>query len=94
MRGQLNPAQQQIISLIEVFDRVDSSFRQAASDEQALMWCPSKGREEQAFRDLVAPYNREALKNWYASISAINPQADRFRIVLERATGDSLSVGR
>ena len=83
----------QIRFLMEIFGRRDSTLRQIETDEQALAWTPATGKEYDAFMSLISINNRTALKRGYASTTSINPHADRFRRILEHATGDSLPTG-
>jgi hypothetical protein len=88
----MNPEEDHILRLMEVFDRVDSSFRQVETFGQAGRWLPITDVERNAFAALVAPENRGALKTWYSSGSSLNPHADLFRRVLERAIGEDLPL--
>lgn len=89
----MSTAQDKILSLMSVFDRIDSTGRQIENEAEAFRWRPAEGMEKEAFDALIALENRPALKEWYASIPAINPHAELFRRVLERATSDCLPVG-
>jgi len=89
----MNFEQEQIRKLMEVFDRIDSSLRRIETLEQAKQWLPNKNDEKSAFDALTSEENRMSLKAWYAGAHALNPRADLFRQILERAINEKLPLG-
>ncbi len=88
----MNPGEAKIGTLMEVFSCVDSSLRQFEYLQQLDSWHPATEKERAAFDALTAVENRAALKVWYSSFPSINPVADKFRHILERAIGEELPL--
>ncbi len=82
-----------ILLWIDVFSRPDSSFRRVRSEEDVKEWRPETDRERIAFEGLIAEESRLSLKAWYSTLSSVNPTADAFRRILERAIGEKIPVG-
>jgi hypothetical protein len=78
---------------MDIFGRSDSSIRQIKSSEQAQAWRPETEIEQEAFSLLTSKENRVELKKWYLQISTINPLAEMFRQILERAINEKLPLG-
>jgi hypothetical protein len=81
-----------ILNLMEAFGWIDSSFRQVGTREEAERCVPGTEREKKEFAELAAMKNRSALKAWYAVGGPLNPHAELFRQVLERAIGEGLPI--
>jgi len=79
-----------ILLWLDVFTKPQSSFREVETAEDANVWEPQGDEEKEAFAKLVANENRELLKAWYARHDYLNPAADLFHQVLERAIGERL----
>jgi hypothetical protein len=82
-----------IMWLLSAFDKQQSSFFIAYYRGDPSTWLPEGDEEKSSFAELTAPENRESLKQWYARREAINPGAEAFRRILERAVGEPLPVG-
>jgi len=83
-----------ILVWMDVFSRPDSSFRAVRSEEDVRGWQPQSQGEQEVFGELVAIENRKSLKMWYAQFPDLNPSADAFRRILERAIGEELPIGK
>ena len=83
-----------VLIWLDVFSRPDSSFRKVRSEDDVRDWLPCTEDEREAFEALIALENRVALKNWYSQFESLNPTADAFRRVLERAAGEPLPFGK
>ncbi len=94
MSNSYNWKTDKILLLIGVFDGNESSLRQIRSEEQAREWRPNTEAEQKAFEELTSKENRELLKAWYLNITSINPTADRFRRILERAIGEEIPLAK
>ena len=79
---------------MSAFDKPNSSFLECYYRGDLSTWTPSTDEERVAFSKLTAPENRDALKQWFSRSSAINPGAEAFRVLLERAIGEQLPLGR
>jgi hypothetical protein len=90
----MNSEVNQIRELMAVFDTANSSLREIDLPGGPCEWRPRNDGEKAAFSALTNRENRQALKAWYAGIPSINPMADAFRKILERAIGDELPLGR
>jgi len=88
----MNSHLHEIRSLMEVFDSVDYSLRQFEYLGQFDTWQPMTQKEQKAFNALTAKENRDALKVWYSVLTSLNPVADQFRRILERAVGEELPL--
>ncbi len=89
-----NWSDDKILLWLDVFSRPDSSFRTVRSEEDVKEWQPQTDEEQKAFDALIAKENRGLLKAWYAQFPSINPTADAFRRILERAIGKKLPLGK
>jgi hypothetical protein len=82
----------EIIWLLSAFDKPAASFFECYYRGDLSAWKPTTREEIQAFAQLTAPENRQAVKEWYSKSSAINPGAEAFRAILERAVGEKLPL--
>ena len=88
----MTPAEDKIMWLLSAFDKPQSSFFNCYYRGDLSCWQPTTPEEKEAFAELIAPANREALKEWYTRLHSINPGAEAFRRVLERAVGEELPL--
>ncbi len=82
----------EIMWLMSAFDKPDASFFECYYRGDLSTWTPRTEQEKLAFSKLTDPENREALKQWFSRSSAINPGAEAFRRILERAIGEKLPL--
>jgi len=80
--------------LFDVFGNPRSSFFECYYRGDLSVWQPSTEAEKIAFAELTDLRNRDALKKWFADVSAVNPGAEALRKILEKAVGEDLPVGR
>lgn len=85
-------AARRILPLMAVFDRPDSSIREVPHGRRVTDWRPRVGIEQEAFAALLAPETRPFLEEWYQDAGEMNPAAQEFRRVLERALGEPLAT--
>jgi len=90
----MTPNENKIFWLLSTFDNPRSTFFNRYYRGDLSSWEPGTQEEKTAFSDLTAPVNRAALKAWYSSVSSINPGAEAFRQILERAINEALPVGK
>jgi hypothetical protein len=81
-----------IMWLMSAFDKPNSSFLECYYRGDPSTWTPSTEEEKLAFSKLTAPENRHALKEWFSRSPAINPGAEAFKVILERAIGEKLPL--
>jgi len=79
--------------LMDIFNRVDSSFRLIRTPEEAERWRPTTEAEMNAFNALIATGNRDPLRAWYASTPRLTPKGELFRQTLERIIKEPLPRG-
>jgi hypothetical protein len=79
-----------ILLWLDIFSRPDSSFRKVRSEEDVREWQPQSKLEREAFEALIADENRHQLKAWYAQFPSINPAAEAFRQILQKAIKEEL----
>ncbi len=76
--------------LMDIFNRVDSSFRLIRTPEEAERWKPTTEAEMNAFNALIATGNRDALRTWYGITQKLSPKGELFRQTLERVIKEPL----
>jgi hypothetical protein len=81
-----------IMNLMDSFDGIKSSLHQVRTIEDVQRWSPATESESRAFAELTLPENRTALREWYASATAVNPHAELFRQILARAIAEELPL--
>jgi hypothetical protein len=79
--------------VFSAFDKPSSSFFTCYFRADISTWKPETDEEKKAFATLIAPENREELRDWYARLASINAMADALRKILEREIGEPLPVG-
>lgn len=83
--------EQRILPLMNVFDVPGNSLRTVPFGERVARWQPWSGIEREAFDALLAVENRSFLRDWYGAwLGELNPAAEEFRQILERAIGEPL----
>jgi hypothetical protein len=79
---------------MQKFDSAELARRHEEGWSTNTNWRPQTAEGKDAFAELIAEENRQALKKWYLNFSALNKNADMFRHILEVATGEKLPLKR
>ena len=88
----MTPADKNIMWLLSAFESPRTAFFHHYYQGDLDAWQPQTREEIEAFSQLTAPANRTALKVWYLKQFLINPVADAFRQILEKAINEELPL--
>ena len=89
----MTSAEKNILWLLSAFDSPRTLFFHHYYHGDLNTWQPQTREEKECFNQLTTPANRAALKAWYGKMPFINPVADAFRQLLEKAINENLPLG-
>ena len=78
----------------EYFRQPEISYFNCYYRGDLTRWQAETEDEKRAFAELTDLKNRVALKNWYLKLSSINPGAEVFRQILQRAINEELPLAK
>jgi hypothetical protein len=90
----MTPDENRIMWLLSAFDNPRSSFFNCYYRGDLSSWEPETQEEKEAFGELTTIGNHTALKVWYAKLTSINPAAEAFRQILQKAIKEELPLGK